>query len=133
VIAPFPTTVSRSTAVATKTATAEKTATPKAEKPKSDVQFTEDGRRLTLRNPQVLILEALKKAGGKMTRKALAEKCPGVGFTEHLGATKPDAPKNKFTVSLLEQKFVKASTSEDEGLSYEITAAGRKALEKSAK
>ena len=99
---------------------------------KTAVEFTEDGRRKTLRAPQLKLLAALKKAPNHtLVRSALVEKCPGVGLTEHLGSSKPDAAKNKYTVSLIEQKFVKASVSEEEsGILYTATAAGLKALEK---
>lgn len=109
-----------------------------AEAPKaaaSKVEFTADGRRKTLRNPQVELLTAVGEAkGGTMTRKDLADKCPGVGLSEHLGTL--DGTKNKYTVGLVEQGLVKQKVEDVEGkdvVTLTITAAGRKALEKLAK
>lgn len=113
-----------------------KKATPAKKEPSSKVEFDAKGRRLTLRNPQVLILTALaasKKGpiGGQLTRAEILTKCPGVGMSEHLG-TLGDST-NQWTVSLLEQKFVKQEQHDINGkdvVLYTITATGRKALEK---
>lgn len=95
-------------------------------------ELTDDGRRKTLRNPQILVLEALNKAkNNTLTRAQLVDKCPGVGLTEHLGSI--GGTKNKYTVSLIEHKFVKQEQHDinnKDTMVYTITATGKKALEK---
>lgn len=121
------------TVVAPKTKAKPKATTkPAKDRPIIRGEKTEDGRRKTLRNPQIELLTALSKSKtGSLNRKQLAEKCPGVGLSEHLGSIYGEP--NKYTVSLIEHKYVKQEQHDVDGkdvMIYTITASGKKALEK---
>jgi hypothetical protein len=93
---------------------------------KSEIKFHEDGRRLTLRNPQIEILKLLAANPNGLSRKTLAEKVK-TSITEMVGSL--DGHPNKYTVTLVEQKMAKQEEVEGEGIWVTITPAGKKAVE----
>lgn len=88
-----------------------------------------------LRKAQVRILQYLSKAKSAQPRKVIAEKAPCdlANCTELLGshdATKRAENDAKHFPSLVTLKAVKVNVTEDQGVTYEITATGVKMLEK---
>lgn len=125
---------------ATETTTAKTAPKAKAAKPAAAKPST-NGDAKKLGKPMVRILAALKKAGRPLTRKEIAEAAPVdlAWLTEYLGshdaAVRAKNDKTKFP-SLLTRGYVRiGSPSDDESRvpAYEITAAGKKALESALK
>ena len=90
-----------------------------------------------LRKPQVRILAALRKANKPLTRAQIAEKAPAdlAWMNSWIGSNDDSirAENDKKFPSLLFLKMVKFAAAEDESkTAYEITAIGRKALEKTS-
>jgi outer membrane biosynthesis protein TonB len=90
-----------------------------------------------LRKPQVRILAALRKANKPLTRSEISEKAPAdlAWMNSWIGSNDDSirAENDKKFPSLLSLKMVKFAAAEDESkTAYEITAIGRKALEKTS-
>jgi len=90
-----------------------------------------------LRKPQVRILAALRKANKPLTRAQISEKAPAdlAWMNSWIGSNDESirAENDKTFPSLLTLKMVKFAAAEDESkTAYEITAIGRKALEKAS-
>jgi hypothetical protein len=89
-----------------------------------------------LRQPQVRILAALKKAGKALSRADISQKAPvdPAACVEYIGSNDADVRKAndaKHFPSLISLKLVKfANPDEGAATVYEITAAGTQALEK---
>jgi hypothetical protein len=102
------------------------TKTPKTE--------TASEKATALRTPQVRILTALSKSKAPLSRKELAEKAEvdQAGCTEWIGSSdiaKRKANDAKYFPSLLTLGHVKAEEGES-GVTYTITASGKKAIAK---
>lgn len=91
-------------------------------------EYNEDGRRTTIRVPQLRILQELQRKGGRCLRSTLIKSCPGINFAEHLGTI--ENKKNKYTVSLLERRYVRFEKKEQEDGSTDIEVVLNKAAEK---
>lgn len=93
----------------------------------------ENGQRITLRNPQIVLLKTIAGSTTKsLTRPQILKKCPGINLSEHLGNLK--GTTNKFTISLTERNYVRQEVQEtkDGGsvVVISLTKLGLKALEK---
>ncbi|MGL6095365.1 MAG: hypothetical protein ACRC7O_06150 [Fimbriiglobus sp.] len=89
-----------------------------------------------LRAPQIRVLKALAKAGKPLSRKEIAEKAATdlAMLTEYIGSNdsviRAKNDVNRWP-SLLTIKLIKfAPAGDDNGVYYDLTAAGRKAAEK---
>lgn len=116
---------------------AAKTPAPKTDKTSTNGAAKKDG----LRKPQIKVLEVLNKTGRSLTSKEIAEKgqIDRASLSGYIGALddarRSNDDKNRF-VSLLTLKFVRCAPPEsddDKATRFEITALGKKALEKATK
>ena len=137
--------MAKNTAKTTKAITVDTSAAAKpvkAAKEKKTEAATESKPRAKkegMRKPQVRILAALKKAGKSLSRAQIAENapCDRAWLNEWLGAhdeAKRKANDVKFFPSLLTLGFIRYAKPNDDGQpTYDITAAGKKAVEAAEK